>query len=187
MIRSILCGISAGLTLFVSALFPLTLMAQIAPEKEAAERDMRRVSDLALIKEAIGKYRNHYWSFPGYSLESPAMSDDYWRKTGQSRDFRKRLRPYLNYLPIDPQNDGSQGFHYVYHFMPPNAPPEWSGCAGRSILYARVETADFVFQQCPFTGDERRTVFVINEEITKAPSLFAAVLTSFSLLFTWQW
>lgn len=166
MIRSILVGSIVGVSAFSFFAFSLRVQAQdvVAADPAAAERDLRRVEDLLRIKEAVDLYATYYWSYPRYSIQSPAMSDDYWRRNVISRDFRKRLKNFINQLPVDPLNNAVLNFRYVYGYVPLNN-EDVPDCAGKIILFAaRVETDPAHYQECDLGGTQKRILYVIMSE-----------------------
>lgn len=151
----------------------------------AVERDARRIEDLLQIKKALDLYAKHYWYYPRYNIESPAMSDGWWRRTTISWDFRKRMKSFINQLPIDPLNDPMLNFRYVYGYVPFDY-KDTPDCAGKTLLFAaRVETDAAQYQECDFGGTEKRRLYVItSDKQPAARDMSAGVLASFVRLFS---
>jgi hypothetical protein len=174
------------IVVFSFFVFALPTYAQGLPEADpAVARDARRVEDLQTIKKAVDAYAAYYWFYPRYDIRSAAMSDAQWRSTLPSRDFRKRLKKFLNQLPIDPLNDPMLNFRYVYGYVPfeSESAPD---CAGKTVLFAaRVETDAAHYQECDFGGKEKRILYVIaSEKKVAAHNTFAGVFMSFAELFS---
>lgn len=166
--------------LAVSLLAPYLVYAE-ATTTEAAQRDAKRITDLAQIKEALDKYAAYYWFVPSYPPESPAMSDGFWKATVHSRDFKKRIKPFLNQLPIDPLNEGASGFHYVYESLPVQ---KGRGCAGKTVLFARLETDIYAYEQCRLDDTRSHALFIIAPKLqSKSASSVAAVFAPFFGIF----
>ncbi len=180
--------LTGGVVIVVLSFFAFALHAyaqELAETDPAVARDARRVEDLQTIKKALDAYATYYWFYPRYDIRSAAMSDAQWRRTIPSRDFRKRLKPFLNQLPIDPLNDPMLNFRYVYGLVPVDdeGAPD---CAGKTVLFAtRVETDAAHYQECDLGGAEKRILYIItSEKKTAAHNTLAGVFMSFAKLFS---
>ncbi|MEK7169907.1 MAG: dockerin type I repeat-containing protein, partial [Patescibacteria group bacterium] len=95
-----------------------------APVLARAERDARRLADLAIIKKALLRYSHDTGTLPSYVFLGTPSSDGYWKNNTASSDFKKKLKPYLNPIPVDPLNSRLENFRYVYATIPA-LNPEW--------------------------------------------------------------
>lgn len=173
---SVVGVMALGLYVFAS---PAQAQGFVAVDPAVA-RDAQRVEDLQTIKKAIDDYAAYHWFYPRYHIQSPAMSDEYWRRTLPSRDFRKRLKQFINQLPIDPLNDAAQNFRYVYGYVP-HGDESAPDCAGTTVLFAtRVETDAAHYQECDFGGADKRILYIItSKKKPAARDLFAGALAPF--------
>ena len=182
-------GYAAVLVFGFGTLVPAAVLGQSTAVgiDPAVERDARRLSDLQEIRRALRVYADyHNGDYPSYDMWSSPKSDNYWRSTVVSGDFRARLKPYLNQIPIDPLNLPEGRFHYVYARIPAVNPPWGAPCAGKTILFAdRVETAAARYEECSLGDLEPRIIFVItSEEQATIGRLFASPFFSFWRLFS---
>lgn len=184
----LLVGSVVGVAVYSSLAFSPYARAQgfIATDPAVA-RDARRVEDLITIKKALDEYATYYWSYPRYSIQSPAMSDEYWRRTMVSRDFRKRLKSFLNQLPVDPWNDPMRNFRYVYGSVQLND-ADAPDCAGKTVLFAaRVETGAAHYQECDLGGADKRILYIItSEKKPAARDILAGVFAPFARFFSFD-
>ena len=189
MSRTYLVSLAVAAVFGFGTLVPAAILAQSTPVgiDPAQERDARRLSDLQEIKKALRAYADyHNGDYPSYDIWGSPKSDGYWRSTVVSGDFRVRLKPYLNQIPIDPLNLPEEHFHYVYARIPALNPPWGAPCVGKTILSAdRVETATARYEECNLGDLEPRIIFVItSEEQTTIGSLFASPFFSLWRLFS---
>jgi len=180
-----LAGSIAGIVALSCAAVIAYAQGLAEADPAAVARDARRVEDLQTIKKALDAYATYHWFYPRYDIRSAAMSDAQWRRTLPSRDFRKRLKPFINQLPFDPFNDPMLNFRYVYGSVPfdEEGAPD---CAGKTVLFAaRAETDAAQYQECDFGGTEKRILYVItSEKKTAAYNTFAGVFMSLVELFS---
>lgn len=157
-----------------------------APAIARAKRDIRRLDDLALIKSALMRYARDKGTYPAYPLVGTPSSDGYWKNTISSSDFRKRLKPYLHPLPLDPLSSQVENFRYVYATIPLVNPPWGAPCAGATVLFvSRAETSLAGHEECDL-GDGRNhfTLVITSNKTALSNNAFASAFSSFWSLFS---
>jgi len=156
-----------------------------APVLARAERDARRLADLSLIAKALARYSRDTGTLPTYLLIGTPSSDANWKSNSASSDFRKRLRPYLYPLPVDPLNSQLEHYRYVYAALPASR-SEWGTCAGKTILYvARVETSIAGHEECDMgDGKNHFTRVIVYPKAAVADDFFASAFLSLWRLFS---
>ncbi len=151
-----------------------------------AERDARRLADLSVIQKVLKRYARDTGTYPTYSLLGTPSSDDYWRSNTAGMDLRKKLKPYLNPLPVDPLNTPLENFRYVYATIPVFNPPWGALCAGNTVLFAtRVETSAAGHEECDLgDGKNHFTRIITSNKTALSNDFFASALVSFWRLFS---
>lgn len=157
-----------------------------APALARAVRDAQRLADLSAIREALTRYARDTGTYPTYPLIGTPSSDVYWKSNTSGSDFRRRLKYYLNPLPVDPLSSELENFRYVYATIPSFNPPWGAPCAGNTILFAtRVETSATGYDECDL-GDGRNhfTRIIASHKTALSNNSFASALASFWQLFS---
>ncbi|MSU56149.1 MAG: hypothetical protein EXS51_02475 [Candidatus Taylorbacteria bacterium] len=157
-----------------------------APARARAERDARRLADLSILKGALVRYARDTGTYPTYPLVGTPSSDGYWKSTIFGVDFRKKLKAYINPLPIDPLNIKLDNFRYVYATIPLVNPPWGKACAGATVLFAaRTETSLAGHEECDL-GDGRNhfTLVLSSNKTALSNNAFASAFSSFLSLFS---
>ena len=156
-----------------------------APVLARAERDARRLTDLAVIKKVLARYAHDTGTLPTYLPIGTPSSDMSWKSNSASGDFRKKLRPYLYTLPVDPLNSQLENFRYVYATIP-SSDFAWGTCAGKTILFAtRVETSAAGHEECAVSdGQNHFTLIIPPPKIAFQNDFFASAFLSLWRLFS---
>ncbi|KKW12906.1 MAG: Peptidase M15B and M15C DD-carboxypeptidase VanY/endolysin [Parcubacteria group bacterium GW2011_GWA2_49_9] len=150
-----------------------------------AQRDAQRLADLSVIQKALNRYAHDRGTYPLYSLLGTPASDNFWKNSSAS-DFKKRLKPYLYPLPVDPLNNSLENFRYVYATIPALNPPWGASCAGNTVLFAtRVETSAAGHDECDLgDGEHHFTLIISANKTASSGDFFASALLSLWRLFS---